>query len=264
MKKGQDVSVTFPGLYLVHHNLPAKEIARHSHSEHLLFVPLQGEIRIETESAVHVLGPGKMLYLPSKTEHSFQSSETQGERLVCLFKDSAWKKLSPTRHAPSILLVNQLAKELLFYLLLNPRTKNPSSLITALTHTLSESLDSSLGEVQSAHLAGKSRDPRIQRALEQMESRFGGELSMDQVAKSAGLSVRNFNRLFLAEIGLTPKQAHTLFRVNRARELLSSGKRSVTEVALEVGYSSLSQFISVFRRTTGQLPSEFARLGQKQ
>jgi AraC-like DNA-binding protein len=263
MRKGQDISVSLPGLYLVHHNIPAKEVSRHSHPEHLLFIPLQGEIRLETPTDVYALGPGKMLYLPAKTEHAFQSSETQGERLIGLIQTSLWKKAEAGKHAASIFPANQLVKELCFYLLLNPKTRHAKPLAQALVHTLSEALEGSAGGFQTAHLAGKSRDPRIQRALQDLESRLDDAVSMDQIARSAGLSVRNFNRLFLIELGLTPKAAHTQFRIHRAKELLSTGKRSVTEVALEVGYPSLSQFIPVFRRATGQLPSEFARLGQK-
>lgn len=42
-----------------------------------------------------------------------------------------------------------------------------------------------------------------------------------------------------------------------AKQMLELGRNSVTEVALEVGYSSLSQFITIFRKNTGQLPASF-------
>ena len=86
---------------------------------------------------------------------------------------------------------------------------------------------------------------------------------MEAAAREAGLSLRSMNRLFAKEVGLSPRQALAICRTERAKELLASGRVSVTEAAFEVGYRSLSQFISVFRRLTGQLPSEFARLGAR-
>jgi AraC-like DNA-binding protein len=72
------------------------------------------------------------------------------------------------------------------------------------------------------------------------------------------MSTRNLSRLFMDELGLTPKQALSQYRVLRAQELLLAGC-GVTETAYEVGYASLSQFIALFRQVTGRLPSEFVR-----
>jgi AraC-like DNA-binding protein len=55
---------------------------------------------------------------------------------------------------------------------------------------------------------------------------------------------------------MTPKQVVTFHRIEKAKELLLQ-KQSVTDVAYEVGYASISQFISTFRSLTGKLPSEF-------
>jgi len=86
---------------------------------------------------------------------------------------------------------------------------------------------------------------------------------MQSVAQEAGLSLRNLNRLFLEQVGLAPKQALTQYRVAAAKHRLLKGS-TVTDAALASGYKSLAQFITVFRRLTGQLPSEVARVGSKQ
>lgn len=67
----------------------------------------------------------------------------------------------------------------------------------------------------------------------------------------------------LNELGLTPKQILISIRIEKAQELLEKSNMPVTDVAYEVGYSSLSQFIAAFRAQTGQLPSEAARFGRK-
>ncbi len=262
MKRGQDIAVEFPGLYLVHHNLPGKKVELHAHSEHLLFLPLQGEIGVHVSGRDLVCGPGRMIYLPPKTEHSFDSSMMAGERLIALIQPRAYKAASGVAAEPCVLPASALCKELLFHLLLATpaKARQAQAFVTALCLALSASLAAreETGSVQIEHLETKASDERVQRALAELRAGLGGKLSMERVARAAGMSTRNLNRLFLDELGLTPKQALSQYRVRRAQELLLGGK-SVTETAFDVGYSSLSQFITLFRQVTGQLPSEYVR-----
>jgi AraC-like DNA-binding protein len=264
LRKGQDIAVQFPGLYLVHHNLPGKEVARHAHVEHLLFLPLQGEIAIDLDGMRLACGPGRMIYLPPSTQHAFTSAETQGERLICLIDKATWKRAEAGTHPPSLLAASQLGKELLFYLLLHPSTRHASSLIQTLLQTLSENLSASCHLLDIEHLEARVSDVRLRRALEHFRAHLEEPVAMETVAREAGMSVRSFNRLFLLELGLTPKQVLSQYRVARARQALLSGQATVTEAAYQVGYNSLAQFIAVFRQLTGQLPSEVARLGRHQ
>jgi AraC-like DNA-binding protein len=259
MKRGQDIAVQFPGLYLVHHNLPGKELERHEHPEHLLFLPLQGEITVSMESRTLGAAPGRMIYLPPGTSHAFASSSTQGERLIALFDSAAWKRAEGGQHPPSLLAASQLGKELLFYLLLHAETRHAGSLVQTLIQTLSETLAASCHILDLEHLESRVGDERVQRALKLFRDNLDEPLSMEKIARDSGLSVRSFNRLFATELGLTPKQVLSQYRVAHAREQLSTGRVTVTEAALSVGYQSLPQFIAIFRQLTGQLPSEVAR-----
>lgn len=258
MKKGRDIAVEFPGLYLVHQNVPGKKVGVHSHeSEHLVFLPLQGEIKVLLDKRQLVAGPGRLIYLPANTQHGFDSSSLQGERLIAIIQHRTWKKAAGERGV-AVIAANQLCKEILFYLLLNPQTKNSSGLIQTFIHTLDEAMDASCEVVNFEHLLGKIQDIRIERALEYFEANFSESISMEHVAKAAGLSTRNMNRLFTTELGLTPKQVLTHFRIARAKELLLQ-KKTVTHTAFEVGYQSLAQFIAAFRQLTGLLPSDFLK-----
>jgi transcriptional regulator GlxA family with amidase domain len=108
-----------------------------------------------------------------------------------------------------------------------------------------------------SHLDGRTEDSRIKRAIKLIQEKSNQPLSMAELAKNSGVSTRNLNRLFLAELEMTPKQVITLFRIESAKKLLKAGRMSVTDVTFEVGYNSVSQFISTFRKLTGQLPSEY-------
>jgi AraC-like DNA-binding protein len=161
--------------------------------------------------------------------------------------------------------LSQLIKEILFYLLLHPKTSNSKSLVSVLIETLSEGLEAQ--GVQSIsgtdHLIGKIDDERIRKVVSYIADNLSERISTNDLVSRSGMSSRNLNRLMLKEVGLTPRQFLIFARIEKAQELLQKPGSSVTEVAFEVGYGSLSQFIAAFRSQTGQLPSEVARFGRK-
>jgi AraC-like DNA-binding protein len=258
MRKGKDIAAEFSGLYLVHQNIPGKKLEETVFEQHILFIPLQGEIRVEVKDRSLSLGLGQMLFLPAKMRHSFSSSAQSGERMIAMI---ATHKLHDAT-APVILPMHQLIKEILFYLLLHPQAKSAKALVSVFFETLSEALGDSVGsEFSLDHLAGRVKDPRVKEALADMRENLDAKPSMNQIARNAGLSLRSFNRQFAAETGIPPKQWLIQLRIEKAKELLKKPGTSVTEVALAVGYSSLGQFIATFRSKTGQLPSEYLKRG---
>jgi AraC family transcriptional regulator len=68
---------------------------------------------------------------------------------------------------------------------------------------------------------------------------------------------------FLARLqangGLSPLQFVTRERITRAEQMMRESKRSLIEIALEVGYTTPSAFAQVFRRVVGVMPTEFRR-----
>jgi len=59
--------------------------------------------------------------------------------------------------------------------------------------------------------------------------------------------------------GLTPHQFRIQSRLDRARRLLALGQHSVTQVCMEVGFSSLGSFSDLFTRRVGATPSAYRR-----
>ena len=84
-------------------------------------------------------------------------------------------------------------------------------------------------------------------------------LTVQAVARAVAISPFHFIRQFEAVFGETPHRFRTRARLERARCLLAAGHRSVTEVCMEVGFSSLGSFSLLFRRRTGASPSVYRR-----
>jgi transcriptional regulator GlxA family with amidase domain len=105
----------------------------------------------------------------------------------------------------------------------------------------------------------RPRDTRIRAALAAMYARYAEALTVEDLSRAAAMSRFHFSRLFRDEIGEAPYQHLLRIRVHRAAELLRSGRVSVTEAAIAVGFHDFSRFARTFRRIVGRLPVEVAR-----
>jgi AraC-like DNA-binding protein len=260
MGQDKDTFISLNGLTIIHQKIRGNEVGIHTHDEHEFFFPLQGEIQISANGELLKAGAGKLVYLPPNLSHSFKAdSASQGERAILIFDKKSWNKYEGGSFRASSISASQLCKEIIFQLLIYPKTKAGGALVQTLVQTLSEMLE--VGDEKHSgelsHLMGRTDDERIKKSLQLIAEKFSSNLSSEEIAKKSGLSVRNLNRLFLKEFGLSPKQVITFYRIDHAKKLLSSGKKTVTDTAFEVGYSSLSQFISTFRKHTGQIPSSY-------
>jgi AraC-like DNA-binding protein len=82
-------------------------------------------------------------------------------------------------------------------------------------------------------------------------------IDLEDAARAAGLSPFHFLRLFAAVLGVTPHQYLVRSRLRRAARLLAGDTRSITDVALDVGFGDLSNFVRTFHRAAGVSPRRF-------
>jgi len=83
------------------------------------------------------------------------------------------------------------------------------------------------------------------------------EISVERLAELVELSSSHFAHVFKETTGMSPLQFITRQRITRAQQLIRETSRSLTDVGLEVGYTSPSHFAQVFRRVVGVTPTEF-------
>ena len=82
-------------------------------------------------------------------------------------------------------------------------------------------------------------------------------LDLATVAARAGVSSWHFLRLFTAVVGVTPHQYLIRARLRHAAQMLAEGERSITDVAGDVGFGDLSNFVRTFHRAAGVSPRRF-------
>jgi AraC-like DNA-binding protein len=78
------------------------------------------------------------------------------------------------------------------------------------------------------------------------------------MARQLGLSERYLTRCFHKEMGITPVEYLDRYRMKQAKKMLESGE-SVTETALNIGFSSVSYFSRLFEKEVGESPSAYRR-----
>ena len=82
-------------------------------------------------------------------------------------------------------------------------------------------------------------------------------IDLESASAEAGLSPFHFLRLFSSVLGVTPHQYLIRSRLKRAARLLADDARSITDVAFEVGFGDLSNFVRTFHRAAGVSPRTF-------
>ena len=95
---------------------------------------------------------------------------------------------------------------------------------------------------------------RVQKVLAILKENLAEPPSLEELGRRVGCSHFYLSRIFTQQAGKTISVTLRDFRMERAAALLREGRMNVTEVALEVGYSSLSHFSSAFREVIGCCP----------
>jgi AraC family transcriptional regulator len=102
----------------------------------------------------------------------------------------------------------------------------------------------------------------VERAIGHMKVHLAGPLDLDQLAHIAGLSRFHLVRVFDELTGTTPHHFLACLRMQRAKDLLLAPNASITEVCMEVGYTSLGTFSKTFSTLVGISPQEFRAMSK--
>ncbi|WP_115670586.1 AraC family transcriptional regulator [Ciceribacter selenitireducens] len=114
-----------------------------------------------------------------------------------------------------------------------------------------------LAETPSPCVLPAPASSALARALALTEELADGTPVFAEIAKATGQSPRALARRFSTEMGMTWRETLRRIRLIRAVEALASGDAPITEIALGVGYNSLSAFNTAFRDLMGKGPRAY-------
>jgi len=107
-----------------------------------------------------------------------------------------------------------------------------------------------------ANVTARDRRRAVETAL-WLEAHSASPLDLDDAAAEAGVSPFHFLRLFSRVLGVTPHQYLVRCRLKQAARLLAEDGRDVTDIAYDVGFGDLSNFVRTFHRAAGVSPLKF-------
>jgi AraC-like DNA-binding protein len=110
--------------------------------------------------------------------------------------------------------------------------------------------------VRSASPTVRDRRRAVEAAL-WIDDNSSREIDLEEAARQAGLSPFHFLRLFSGVLGVTPHQYLVRSRLRHAARLLTDDDIAVTDIAYDVGFGDLSNFVRTFHRAAGVSPSKF-------
>lgn len=111
-----------------------------------------------------------------------------------------------------------------------------------------------LGE-HSAH--SHSTSTLVKRAVAYIQQHFARDLSRQEIAGAVGISQNYLSRIFQHELGISPWEYLSRYRIKQAQDLLRDTEDSITDVAAQVGFEDPAYFSRVFRKQIGHSPQHY-------
>jgi len=222
----------------------------HQHEYGQLAFALRGVIRLLTPTRTWTLPPSRAIWLPSDIDHE---QHAVGDSEVCnvyIEPDVfpwTWTK-------PAIVAPTSLIRDLAVTLSAGGSTYAPDSR-EALSGSL---LLKMLADLRALPESGVPlpRDERLLKICEHMMNDPSSERTLDSWGAQLGATGRTLSTHFKAETGLTFGMWQRQLRVAEAITRLATG-HSVRKVSDELGYSTPSAFIAMFRKVTGESPQRY-------
>lgn len=100
---------------------------------------------------------------------------------------------------------------------------------------------------------------KLQQVIDYIQGHLAEDVSLEAIAKEISMSQYYFARLFKQSTGYSPYQYLIKCRIERAQELMMQAQQSIANVALQVGFTSQSQFGRHFKRIAGVTPKQFLK-----
>jgi AraC-like DNA-binding protein len=105
-----------------------------------------------------------------------------------------------------------------------------------------------------------SRFANINNVLKYIDSHIEDSIKIENLSKVANLSVSRFKTCFREQVGLPPREYILRQKIEKAKELISLKKHSITDIAYILSFSSSQYFSTVFKKFTFYSPKDFKQL----
>ncbi|WP_428242674.1 helix-turn-helix domain-containing protein [Gynuella sp.] len=224
----------------------------HRHDFAQLVLPLQGVLELQIGNIAGQVDQSRMAVIRSGVDHGFSA----GEENLFIVIDLPHNESRICEQLPPFVATDAALKQYIPFIY---QQLSMPSLSPVVGYSMVSLLLQLLIRAGPESLPG---DRRLNAALHYVQANLAAELTLNQVAAVAHLSVRQLHQLFIRHVGMSPGQYIQQQRMLRASQLLTDTRLTVQQIADQCGYQNLSAFSDRFRQLYGQSPSTF-RLSPK-
>ncbi|WP_247614010.1 helix-turn-helix domain-containing protein [Streptomyces tagetis] len=219
----------------------------HTHTDGQLVYAAAGALATTTARGTWVAPYNRVTWTPPGFAHSHRFYGRTDVRVIAV-PAALCDALAPH---PSVFRVSPLLREALLALTDRPEVRPGAHerLRAVVLDELTETAEHSL------HLP-EPRDPRLRAVTGLLHADPGRAATLAGLGRAVGAGERTLSRLFHTELGMSFHRWRTILRVHHALVHLTDG-RSVTDTAMECGWSNPSSFIEAFTEVVGQTPGRY-------
>lgn len=224
-------------------------VSRHSHQFLEILFFIQGKALIEVNDKKIQPAIYDAVVYPPNVEHSENVDMTENQEIICLWLDLG----NETSFNESFILSDRtgVLRWLFEQIYEENRISRPDSeeilktYLDALIHHFMRAMSLGIG----------TTDEAFEQLITYINHNYNSNITLDQMASIAHVSVSYLNRLFKAKFNCTPLKYLQTVRIKKATQLLKTTNYSVQEVSFLTGYEDPRYFCRVFKYHTGILPS---------
>ena len=107
---------------------------------------------------------------------------------------------------------------------------------------------------EEVDLSARFTSEHYGRVLAFIRKRLGGSITVEDLAREAGMSPSHFGRVFKETVGTTPMQYVMAYRIEQEVKMMNDAQRSLGSIALDCGFADQAHFSRCFKQITGQTP----------
>lgn len=228
----------------------------HKHNKSQILLVSGGIAYLKTKEREYYIPAQHYVWIPKGMVHNVKSNTSEIVLLNIYFYEEEADQQYHFMKELGIYPVSHLMYEMLVYARQWKGIIHPQTWAYEFLTTMKHYIIQDPGQPFSIQLP-TTDDAQMLTITAFMHQNAGEALTLTYLAETFGYSVRSLTRLFKTHLAISFLQYLKMLRMIKAMELLMETNKNVSEVAFEVGYSSLAAFSNTFQQLLNVRPSDF-------
>lgn len=249
--------------YINHLHLSSVKTKNHRHTKGQLLYAEGGIVHVFVEDKHWYLPARCFMWIPANTNHSILTYSKKVDLFNIYFikEDNESDFFTNT----NIYFANDLLREMILY---TSKWSGNITIDNPAQYYFLKAMKENLPEIESTKIPIMMQHPfpKDQKLLEIalfLNNNLDTNYTIEEIASKFGLSARTLSRKFKESLGMNYVRFLRSLRITKAFQLIAEKQHNMYQIAVMIGYSSLTAFSNVFQKISGIRPTDYAKLINK-